>query len=602
MRGHRRNLGSPVRALSRRLGGGLCVTLAAGLVAAGAAMAAPNTWTGVGTLGAARVNPVTVVLRSGKVLLAGGQDVLGGNALASSEIYDPATGEWSAGPNMTESRVGAAGALLGNGDVLIAGGLGAANDTPQTAELYDPSTNTFTATGDLQQGRFEPSGTALPDGDALVVGGGGVNSAEVYHTATGTFTLTSAMSAARGAPVVTGLSNGDVLVAGGHDTGDTALASAEVYDPRTNQWTPTSNAMSVAHDGAGIAALPNGRAIVAGGVDGSGLSTNVADLYDAATNSFTPAPPMTDRRALFVMAPLANGDVIAAGGINIKSTTVSDFDVLATTEIYDPARSAWSPAGNLPVPVWEPGFAVLSDGDPIVAAGVSQGFSASDAAVFHPVFVPGAPTGVAATPGDGSAVVSFAPPASDGGSRVTSYTVTASTGQTVTISDARTTATLTGLRDGTPVTFTVTATNAIGTGPASSPSSPVTPSAPVTNPQAGSRPPAPDKAATLRLSGVPARLTLKRFLKGLSFGVTPSKAAALQVTLTGTVNRAVISRFNLTLAGKKLKLAAGKRTIKLVPSRRLVGHPRSVKVLLTVVAVDAAGTRSQTTRTVTIKG
>jgi hypothetical protein len=41
--------------------------------------------------------------------------------------------------------------------------------------------------------------------------------------------------------------------------------------------------------------------------------------------------------------------------------------------------------------------------------------------------------------------------------------------------------------------------------------------------------------------------------------------------------------------------------VKLVPSGKLAGHPRAAKVQLTVVAVDAAGTRSQATRTPTIK-
>jgi hypothetical protein len=80
-----------------------------------------------------------------------------------------------------------------------------------------------------------------------------------------------------------------------------------------------------------------------------------------------------------------------------------------------------------------------------------------------------------------------------------------------------------------------------------------------------------------------------------------AKAAALQITLTGTTSRAVIGRFNLALATKRFGLSSAKRTVKLVPSRKLVGHPRAAKVQLTVVAVDAAGTRSQATRTLTIK-
>jgi hypothetical protein len=97
-----------------------------------------------------------------------------------------------------------------------------------------------------------------------------------------------------------------------------------------------------------------------------------------------------------------------------------------------------------------------------------------------PVTAPQAPTGVSATPGDASAVVTWtAPP--DGGSRITSYTVTpyigtsAQTPSTVTGNPAPTTASFTGLTNGTAYTFRVSATNTAGTSPASTPSPPVTP-------------------------------------------------------------------------------------------------------------------------------
>ncbi len=85
---------------------------------------------------------------------------------------------------------------------------------------------------------------------------------------------------------------------------------------------------------------------------------------------------------------------------------------------------------------------------------------------------PGAPTGVSATAGNGSATVSWTAP-NNGGSAITSYTVTpyiGSTAQTpVTVSGSppATSATVTGLTNGTSYTFTVSATNAVGTGPAS---------------------------------------------------------------------------------------------------------------------------------------
>ena len=73
---------------------------------------------------------------------------------------------------------------------------------------------------------------------------------------------------------------------------------------------------------------------------------------------------------------------------------------------------------------------------------------------------PGAPTGVTVTPGNGQAVVSWTPSVSGGAA--TSFTVTASPGG-MSVTTTGTTATVTGLTNGTSYTFTVTATNSAGT-------------------------------------------------------------------------------------------------------------------------------------------
>ena len=100
--------------------------------------------------------------------------------------------------------------------------------------------------------------------------------------------------------------------------------------------------------------------------------------------------------------------------------------------------------------------------------------------VFTVSSAPGAPTNVTATAGDTLAGVSWTAPAA-GSNPITSYTVTpyvGTTAQTATVvsgSPPATSVTMTGLTNGTAYTFKVTATNSVGTGPASASSGSVTP-------------------------------------------------------------------------------------------------------------------------------
>jgi hypothetical protein len=116
-------------------------------------------------------------------------------------------------------------------------------------------------------------------------------------------------------------------------------------------------------------------------------------------------------------------------------------------------------------------FIVNNKGVPSVASFVK---------LTAPPTAPSAPTGVAATAGNASAIVTWNAP-SDGGSPITKYTVTPYIGSTAqpqtTVSGSTTTATIGSLTNGTTYTFKVSATNGVGTSPDSSPSNSVTPTA-----------------------------------------------------------------------------------------------------------------------------
>lgn len=101
--------------------------------------------------------------------------------------------------------------------------------------------------------------------------------------------------------------------------------------------------------------------------------------------------------------------------------------------------------------------------------------AASGSITATPRTVPGAPTGVSATAGDGSATVSWTP-AGDGGSAITGYTVTSSPGS-LQCTTTGTSCEVLGLANGTAYTFTVIAANMAGSSAPSSPSAAVTPRA-----------------------------------------------------------------------------------------------------------------------------
>ncbi|HET7309870.1 MAG TPA: fibronectin type III domain-containing protein [Mycobacteriales bacterium] len=151
---------------------------------------------------------------------------------------------------------------------------------------------------------------------------------------------------------------------------------------------------------------------------------------------------------------------------------------------------------------------------------------------------PDAPTGVAAQRGDQSADVSWTAPVNDGGATVTSYQVTASPGgATCTWTTGPLGCTVSGLTNGTAYTFTVTATNAVGTGPASAASTAVTPAGLPSPPVTVAANPG-DGAATVSWSAADANGSAVTGYAVTSSpdGMTCSTTGATQCTVSGLTN------------------------------------------------------------------
>ncbi|HEY5110994.1 MAG TPA: fibronectin type III domain-containing protein, partial [Acidimicrobiales bacterium] len=292
-----------------------------------------------------------------------------------------------------------------------------------------------------------------------------------------------------------------------------------------------------------VSGLVNGTTYTFTVVASAGTSTSAGE-----SNSVTPevssAPPV---------APGTPTNVTAVAG-----------NTSATVTWVDPSSNGGAPITNYTV-TSSPGGATCTDNSAIatsctvtglmdgttytftVVATNSAGTSASSGAsnAVMPAAspgAPGAPTNVTAVAGNTSATVTWVDPSTNGGTLITSYTVTSSPdGATCTVSSATATScTVTGLTDGTTYTFTVVATNSAGTSATGDASNSATPAKVVKKP----------KSVTLTASNFASgSSTLTKTMKSklAKFAATIIRDGFNSITVTGFTDSQGTSAVNLSI-------------------------------------------------------
>ncbi len=331
---------------------------------------ASGTWTATGGLATGRYSHTATLLPpngNGKVLVLVTGGSTGGATLASSELYDPLTGSWSATGSMVTPRYFHTATLLPSGKVLVAGGFRGAYLA--SAELYDPATGIWSATGGMAAARDEQTATLLPSGKVLVTGGSGttgdstLTSAELYDPVGGNWSATGSMATERYIHTATLLPNGKVLVTGG--TGSATLASSELYDSANGTWTATGN-LSVARDFHSATLLPSGKVLVAGGQISGSNAVNSAERYDPAAGTWGATGNMTSARAQHTATLLHTGVVLVTGGYD------PTIHAVPTAELYDPVAGSWTSTGSPATGRWNHTATLLANGKVLVCGGVNN--------------------------------------------------------------------------------------------------------------------------------------------------------------------------------------------------------------------------------------
>ena len=171
---------------------------------------------------------LAVGLEDGRVLLTGGVNE-SGVTLNTSEIFDPTTGKFQQAGNMETPRVKHAGVLLPDGQVFVIGGSVTRNGNNlfKSTEFYDPATGTFSAGPDMNFGRHKirDAVVVLPSGEILVAGG--ATHLEIFDPVERSFTLVEGeLSGPQMFATATRLLTGDALVLGGYDDHTRPTATA----------------------------------------------------------------------------------------------------------------------------------------------------------------------------------------------------------------------------------------------------------------------------------------------------------------------------------------------------------------------------------------
>jgi hypothetical protein len=354
-----------------------CIAFFAIRSSAGGADPIDAAFTATGSMGTARLYHTATLLPSGKVLVVGGFATFDYSGIvASSELYDPDTETWAASGSLGTGRFGHTATLLRSGKVLVAGGLDNRDLYLASSELYDPGTGTWTATGNLGAARVYHTATLLPSGKVLVAGGAddffspGLTSSELYDPETGTWTATGNLGAVRADHTATVLASGEVLVAGGYFT------SSELYDPGTGTWTATGRLGAIFSHTATL--LASGKALVVGGevfYKDNFKVLGSSELYDPGTGTWVGTGYLGAARSFHTATLLPSGKVLVVGGYFYDGFGVV-IPGLASSELYDPETGTWTADGRLGTARFGHTATLLPSGKVLVAGG-SNSFDSS---------------------------------------------------------------------------------------------------------------------------------------------------------------------------------------------------------------------------------
>jgi len=233
----------------------------------------------------------------------------------------------------------------------------------------------WTATTNMAVARSGHTATLLADGRLLVIGGGGEETlleglprsatAELFDPGIATWIGARRMIEARAGHSATLLSDGSVLLVGGSGN----FREAELFFPSTVEWMATGSTSAPQGVGHTATLLADGRVLVVGGNPGSEFDPlATAELYDPTTGRWTATASMAVPRSWHTATLLADGRVLVVGGGSEVRRAEGAY-LSATAELYDPSTGRWTSTDTMTEARFGHTATLLPDGNVLVAGG-----------------------------------------------------------------------------------------------------------------------------------------------------------------------------------------------------------------------------------------
>ena len=278
-----------------------------------------NVWSANGQMLQPRTGAASAPLSDGRILITGGSDS-NGVPQASSEIFDPVTGQFSQATSMNMPRANHAAITLNTGDVLITGGLTTGGGYSDTAEILNIQTGTWTLLeASLGIGLAKHAMATLTDGNVLIVGGEGTTGPVVtlllFRVSDQSISSIGSLLTGRADAVAAATPDGRVLIAGGTDINGAVLNSTEifVYSPDTQSGTITAGPnMTYPRTKATATSTYDGVAVI-GGNNGS-VDLGTAEIFSQWTNTLRVVTGASPRSGHIAALLPNNGSILAMGG------------------------------------------------------------------------------------------------------------------------------------------------------------------------------------------------------------------------------------------------------------------------------------------------